>query len=113
MKGKIKQQLSRDNIVLSLVLSSVDDKYSPLCQSGIREYRKGFSMSIYLSIHPPIFLSVHPRAFLYDGRMDFVHIGYHDQVLWAADTCKIEFGSVPNLSNYGNLFKDSSVYCDI
>ena len=34
--------------------------------------------------------------------MDFIHIGYHDQVPWAAHACKILFGSVPNLSNYGH-----------
>ena len=32
--------------------------------------------------------------------MDFHHTGYHDQIQWAADACKIEFGAVPNVSNY-------------
>ena len=36
--------------------------------------------------------------------MNFLHIGYHDQVVWAADVCKIKVGYVPNLSNYGNFF---------
>ena len=36
--------------------------------------------------------------------MDFLHIGYHDQVSRDADSYKIEFGSVPHLSNYGNFF---------
>ena len=29
---------------------------------------------------------------------------YHDQVPWATDTCKLEFGFVLNLSNYGHFF---------
>ena len=45
--------------------------------------------------------SVLPHAFLHDDWMDFRHIGYHDQVEWAADVSKIEFGSVPNWSNFG------------
>ena len=49
-------------------------------------------------------LSVRPSAFLHDGWTDFLHIGYHDQVPWATDACKTEFGSVPHLSNYGNFF---------
>ena len=31
---------------------------------------------------------------------------------WAADACEIEFGSVPNLSNYGNFFINFEC-CDI
>ena len=34
-----------------------------------------------------------PCVFLHDGWMDFLDIGYHGQVLWAADACKIELGS--------------------
>ena len=36
--------------------------------------------------------------------MDFFHIGYHDQVPWAADAHEIEFGSVPNVTYHGNVF---------
>ena len=36
--------------------------------------------------------------------MDFLHIKAHDQVPWVADACKIEFGSVPNCSNYDQFF---------
>ena len=32
----------------------------------------------------------------------FLYIWYHDQVPWAANACKTEFGSVPHLGNYGN-----------
>ena len=67
---------------------------------GISEYRKGSSPSVC----PSVQLSVHPRAFLHDGWTDLLHIGYHDQVPWGTDTCKIEFDSVPNLTNYGNFF---------
>ena len=58
--------------------------------------REGSSLSISLSACP--------CAFQHDGWMDFLHIGYHDQVAWAADACKIEFDSVPNLSRYGQFF---------
>ena len=71
--------------------------YSPLYLSGIREYIKGLSVSQSIS------LLSHPHTFLHDGAMDFLHIRYHDQVPWAADAYKIEFG-VPNLSHYGNFF---------
>ena len=54
-------------------------------------------------VHPSICPSC-LRAFLHDGWMDFLHIGYHDQVPWAADACKTEFGSVPTLTNYGHFF---------
>ena len=50
--------------------------------------------------HPSVHLSVSPCAFLHDGWMDFLHIQYHDQVPWAADACKVEVGSMPNLSNW-------------
>ena len=69
--------------------------YSPLCLSGIREYRK--------SSTPSVSLSVHPCAFFHDNWIDFLHIGYHDQVPWATGAYKIEFGSMPHLSNYGNF----------
>ena len=36
--------------------------------------------------------------------MDFLHIGYHDRVLWAVNASNIEFGSMPNLSNYDHVF---------
>ena len=36
--------------------------------------------------------------------MDFLHIEYHDQIPWTADTSNIEFVSVANLSNYGFFF---------
>ena len=52
--------------------------------------------------------SVRPCAFLHNGWLDFLHIEYNDQVSWAAHACKIEFGSVPNLSKY-----ILSVCCDI
>ena len=42
--------------------------------------------------------------------MDFVHIGYHNQVLWAADSRKAEFGSVQNFSNYCNCFNKVRVF---
>ena len=45
-----------------------------------------------------------PHAFLHDGYMDFLHIGYYDKVPWTADARKIEFGFVPNLTNYGIFF---------
>ena len=47
---------------------TTQDLYSPLCLSGIREYRKEFSLSAYLSSHIPSS----------DGWMDFHPIGYHD-----------------------------------
>ena len=46
----------------------------------------------------------HSLTFLHDGWMDFLHIGYHDQVPWAAFASKIEFGSVLNLTNYSHFF---------
>ena len=49
--------------------------------------------------------SVHPCTFVHHDWLDFLHIGHHDQVPWAANPCKVKFGSrVPNLSNYGNFF---------
>ena len=58
-------------------------------------------------------LSVHPCAFLHDGWMDCLHIWYCDQVPQAADAHKIEFGSMPHFSNYGNFFHMFCVCCDI
>ena len=55
--------------------------YSPLHNSRIREYRDVSS------------LSVSPHAFLFDGRVDCLHICYHDKVPWVTDAHKIEFGS--------------------
>ena len=52
-------------------------------------------------------------SMLHYGLIDFLHIGYHDQVSWSTDACKIEFGSVPNLSNYGYFFIIFSVCCDV
>ena len=49
-------------------------------------------------------LSVRPRTFLHDGWVDFLHITYHDQVPWAGNAGEREFGSVANLTNYGNVF---------
>ena len=43
--------------------------------------------------------------------MDLLHIGYHGQVLWAADACKLELGFVPNLSNYGYIFLYILIVC--
>ena len=70
--------------------------------------------SVHLSLHESVCLpvhfihqSIHPHTFFHDGLMDFLHIWYHDhidQVPWAADVCKIEFGSVQNLNNYGYFF---------
>ena len=70
--------------------------YFLLCLSGISESRKRDI--------PSVQLSVRPLAFLYDGWMDFLRIGYHDQVQWVIDVCKIEFGYLPNWSNYGHFF---------
>ena len=65
----------------------------------------------------PISLSVQmsscPHLFLHDGLIDFLHIRYHEEVPWAADACKIEFGSVPHLSNCGYFSYIVSVCCDI
>ena len=47
---------------------------------------------------------VHPRTFHHDGCMDFLHIGYHDQLQRVAHSYKMQFGSVPNLSNYDYFF---------
>ena len=62
--------------------------YSLLHLCGIRKYRKESNR-----------LSVRLRAFHHDGWIDFLHIGYHDQVPWATYVCKIEFGYVPSLSD--------------
>ena len=51
-----------------------------------------------------VHLSVRPRVLLHDGWMDFLHIRYHDQVPWTANACKIEFGSVPNLTKLWLFF---------
>ena len=69
----------------------------------------GFISSLALLIVcPSVQLSVSqlvcPRTFLHNGWMDFLHIGYHDQVPWASDAYKSEFMSVPNLTNYGHFF---------
>ena len=64
---------------------------------GIGEYRKGPGHSVCPSTHA----FVHCYICLHDGNMDFFHIWYHDQVLCVADAHEIEFGSVPNSSNYG------------
>ena len=61
--------------------------YSPLCNSRIGEYRKGPGLSVCLSVYQ----SVHLSILAHDGLMDFLHIGYHDQVPWDTDACKIVF----------------------
>ena len=33
----------------------------------------------------------------------FIHIWYSNQVACVTDICKIAFGSMPNLSDYGNI----------
>ena len=87
--------------------------YFLLCLSGIRKYRKGSRLSSCQSwCQAAIHLSVCCRTFLHDGLMDFLHIGYHDQVPSAADVCKIKFGSALNLSNYDNFFINFEL-CDI
>ena len=50
-------------------------------------------------------MSVLVHSFLHDGWLDFLHIGCLDQLPLATDVCKIEFGSVPNMSNYSKFFK--------
>ena len=64
-----------------------------------------------ISLH----LSIYLHAFLHDGWMDFLHSWYHDQVPSVTDArrCKIEFGSIPNLSNSGIFIHKFWVYCDI
>ena len=57
--------------------------------------------------------SVHSCTFLHDGWLDFLNIGYHDQVPCAAAASNIEFGCVPKLSNYGNFFSIKFQCCDI
>ena len=84
----------------SRIASITDNYYSLFRLSGIRECRKGVSPTVSLSIC----LSSRPCTFLHDGWAVFRHIGYHDQLPWAADAYNIELVSVPNLSNYGNFF---------
>ena len=53
-------------------------------------------------------------VFLHDSWMDFLDIGYHDQVVYAADVFKTEVGSVTDLSNYDKFFQYiQSICCDI
>ena len=54
---------------------------------------------VYPSVCQAVHLSVHSHTFLHNGWMDW----YHDQVPWVTDACKIEFSSVPNLSNCGHF----------
>ena len=54
-------------------------------------------------VHQSVWMSNLANSSLMVG-IDFLHIVYHDQVPWAIDTHKIEFGSVPNFSNYSNFF---------
>ena len=65
----------------------------------------------------PVSLSVNPPTFLHDGWLDFFHIGFYHQVIQATDASKTEFGSVPNLSNFGHFIDTLcyilSVCCDI
>ena len=69
--------------------------YSSLHNSGIRKCTNGLSVR----------QCVHPSSYIPPLWMDgILRIWYHDQVPWAADASKIEFSSVPNLSNYGNFF---------
>ena len=44
--------------------------------------------------------------YLIDYEVHFIHIWYSNQVPCVGDACKIAFGPMPNLSNYGNM-------CDI
>ena len=62
------------------------------------ENRNGSHPSVHLHVCQPIhtiILSIHPGAFLHNHWMDFLHIQYHDQGSRVADTCNIEFCSVP------------------
>ena len=92
----------------SITITHIFPLYNAICQS--------------LLIPPPWWLnigkgpvspSVHPHAFLHNDWMDFLHIGYHDQVSWGADACKIVFGSVPNLYNYGYFFINFEFFCAV
>ena len=42
--------------------------------------------------------------YLREDWVDFIHIWYSTQVPCVVDAYKIAFGSMPNLSNYGNIF---------
>ena len=42
--------------------------------------------------------------FVHIWNSNFLHIGHHNQVPWAADVSKIKLASVPNLSNYVHYF---------
>ena len=45
--------------------------------------------------------------------LEFIHIWYSNQVLCVTNACEISFTSVPNLSNYANMFLKCYVCCDI
>ena len=55
------------------------------------------------TVSPSVYLSIHPCALPDDGCMHFLHFEY-DKVPWAADACKMEFGSMPNLIIMAILF---------
>ena len=44
--------------------------------------------------------------------VDFIHIWYSNQVPYFANACKI-CGSMPDLSNYANIFLKFYVFCNI
>ena len=49
--------------------------------------------------------------YLLNGRIDFDHIWYSNQVPCVADICKISFGYTPNLSNYCSIFLTFYAFC--
>ena len=72
--------------------------YSPLClEAELGNIGEG-------PVCLAICQSVQPCAFLHDGGWNFFMLGTMIRYHWLADACKIKFGSVSNLSNYGNSF---------
>ena len=69
--------------------------YSPLC---IMELGDLGMVPACQSVHLSILGHSSTVAWVY-----FLNSWYHDQVPWATNPCKIEFGYVPNLSNSGNF----------
>ena len=70
---------------------------SPPWSWGIKKRFSSISLSVLLSVSP----SLHIPPWWLDGFSSYSVVA---QVQWATDACKIKFGSVPNLSNYGYFF---------
>ena len=89
---KVRRTLLLSKLSITVCIHLFLSSCSPLHNSGIMDY---LGMG-------PVRLSVFAHS-SNGGYIDFLLIWYRDQVPWSANACKVEFVSMPNLSNYSHF----------